>query len=668
MEFDLTTFTLSPTTEVFERCRKKDLLLIADFYDVRVKKETTKQVIKKELYDKLVEDGILAGDSEKEKSQGGAHMDFSEAEQVRFDPRLEIRLRELDLEIKKQECESQMIRLRVIEAEREREVQLRTLDREALKPVPVPRSRLPESPGLPSSVPASNVSAFDISKYVKLVPPFREAEVDAYFVAFERIAGKLNWPKDMWALLLQCSLVGKAQEVSSALSLEDSLDYDVVKATVLRVYELVPEAYRQRFRSHTKTSRQTYVEFGREKRALFEKWCLSSKTDSFEQLCELVLLEDFKKSIPEKVVQHLNEQKVIALAEAAVSADEFVLTHRKFFLQELPTPNFSAGADKFMGEESPSQTFSRSWKNGVRPKMTGKYSARQGDRRACFYCLDPGHLISECREWNKKNVKTKSVALTQTLPGLREAEVSGYEPFILNGQVSISDSQLTHVSILRDTGSFQSFVLESVLPFSENSYTGTDVLVRGIEMGCVQVPLHEVDLKSDLVSGMVKLGVRKQLPVAGVHIILGNDLAGGKVFSSPVVMHKPMVKEQPDLGVQFPAAFPACAVTRAQVQKFPDVVNLSDLFLNTDSKTEESESGDVSKVTETSLILETQLNVGKEKLAAEQKSDISLTECVKAAVNVKDRADAKDPLFADPTIHLKDCENVTEPPVTVSTK
>ncbi len=29
---------------------------------------------------------------------------------------------------------------------------------------------------------------------------------------------------------------------------------------------------------------------------------------------------------------------------------------------------------------------------------------------------------------------------------------------------------------------------------------------------------------------------------------------------------------------------------------------------------------------------------------------------------------SQDPLFPDPNIHLKDCENVTEPPVTVSTK
>lgn len=30
MEFNLISFTLSPSTEVFNRCRKEDLLLIAD--------------------------------------------------------------------------------------------------------------------------------------------------------------------------------------------------------------------------------------------------------------------------------------------------------------------------------------------------------------------------------------------------------------------------------------------------------------------------------------------------------------------------------------------------------------------------------------------------------------------------------------------------------------
>lgn len=90
----------------------------------------------------------------------------------------------------------------------------------------------------------------------------------------------------------------------------------------------MPEAYRQKFRSHLKTAKQTYVEFAREKKTLFEKWCLSSGIMTLDQLQELLLLEDFKSSIPENIVVHLIEQKVANLSDAAVLADEFVLTHQ----------------------------------------------------------------------------------------------------------------------------------------------------------------------------------------------------------------------------------------------------------------------------------------------------------------------------------------------------
>ncbi len=63
-----------------------------------------------------------------------------------------------------------------------------------------------------------------MSKCICLVLPFRETEFDSYFTAFERVAAKLKWPKDMWALLLQSNFVGKAQEVSAALPIEQALD------------------------------------------------------------------------------------------------------------------------------------------------------------------------------------------------------------------------------------------------------------------------------------------------------------------------------------------------------------------------------------------------------------------------------------------------------------
>ncbi len=129
---------------------------------------------------------------------------------------------------------------------------------------------------------------------------------------------------------MQCNLVGKAQEVCAALPIEDSLNFDVVKLAVLRAYELVLEAYRQKFRACSKTAKQTFVEFACEKEALFEKWCLSTKIATLEDLQELILLEGFKNSLPESIVVHLNEQKVSKLS-AAILADEFVLTHKTIF-------------------------------------------------------------------------------------------------------------------------------------------------------------------------------------------------------------------------------------------------------------------------------------------------------------------------------------------------
>ena len=46
------------------------------------------------------------------------------------------------------------------------------------------------------------------------------------------------------------------------------------------------------------------------------------------------------------------------------------------------------------------------------------------------------------------------------------------------------------MKILRDTGATQSLMLDSVLPLTENSFTGANVLISGVEMGVLEVPLH----------------------------------------------------------------------------------------------------------------------------------------------------------------------------------
>lgn len=75
---------------------------------------------------------------------------------------------------------------------------------------------------------------------------------------------------------------------------------------MLKAYEQVPEAYRQKFRSSTKDEKQTYVEFPREKERLFDRWCVSQEVESdFTRLRELLLIEEFKNCIPNEVKTYL---------------------------------------------------------------------------------------------------------------------------------------------------------------------------------------------------------------------------------------------------------------------------------------------------------------------------------------------------------------------------
>ena len=125
--------------------------------------------------------------------------------------------------------------------------------------------------------PKDKSSAFDPARNIRLVPPFQEKEVDKYFAHFEKVADSLNWPKESWVLLLQSVLVGKAQEICGSLSVEQSSNYEHVKEAILKAYELVPEAYRQKFRNYLKYDSKTHVEFAREKENLFNRWCHSKE-------------------------------------------------------------------------------------------------------------------------------------------------------------------------------------------------------------------------------------------------------------------------------------------------------------------------------------------------------------------------------------------------------
>ena len=330
MSFDLGNFIAAPSQELLDTAKKTDLLDIADHYGLpNVKKTMLKHEIKniliqffvdEEIFDSSATSHILVTQTdlqlrelEIKRQIEIEKMKFEHEERIRAEKaerEERIRLETLEREKQKLEREERMhrerlehdkIRLEMEEREKEkqREMEREKLEREERlekeklereERLEIEKEKLEfqlkmkqlelQDKTKPKTLPLDTSKTFDVTKHIRLVPPFQEKEVDKYFLHFEKVAENLKWPKEHWTLLLQSVVIGKAREIYTQLSLEQSSNYDKVKELILKGYELVPEAYRQKFRDCRKEHDQTHVEFARTKEQLFDRWC-SSKESRF---------------------------------------------------------------------------------------------------------------------------------------------------------------------------------------------------------------------------------------------------------------------------------------------------------------------------------------------------------------------------------------------------
>lgn len=142
------------------------------------------------------------------------------------------------------------------------------------------------------------------------------------------------------------------------------------------------------------------------------------------------------------------------------------------------------------------------------------------------------------------------------------SNLADFALFVMDGFVSLpADGREVPVKILHDTAASQSFILEGVLPLGQESALGSYVPVLGFGMEDLDVPLHRVRLRSDLLSGDVIVGGCPAFPVQEVSFLMGNDLAGGKVLVTPNVTPVPSSQSPDEPVCKFPTVFAARAVT-----------------------------------------------------------------------------------------------------------
>ena len=637
--------------DIIDEVEEKPIAETAEIVRLKLDFEREERRLAREAEKALQDAQFAEAQKDREEAQRAREAAEAEAQRAR-----DLRLAEL----------KEARELRELELKAEQEKALLEAEKEAAA-----REHELKMASLGKHSPSDKASAFDPARNIRLVPPFQEKEVDKYFAHFEKVADSLNWPKESWVLLLQSVLVGKAQEIYGSLSVEQSSNYEHVKEAILKAYELVPEAYRQKFRNYLKYDSKTHVEFAREKENLFNRWCHSKEIgQDFKKLKQMVLLEEFKDKVRPDIRSHLDEQKVEELEKAAIMADDYALTHKMSSKSGNPQQKRYHGSGN---RENISRNMDDRKRQGKSTENVGLVSKVEPLKPiSCGHCGKPGHIITNCWKLggktpcehcgrfnhksedcriakNKLQKEVKPTGLT-SLKGLKvspfnesenskgvkvkplidrnsfveknkgikvnplhndksciEDEISpntesdymeNYKPFISEGVVSLvgDENSSQKVKILRDTGATQSLMLDSVLPLTENSFTGANVLISGVEMGVLEVPLHEVNIKSSLINDNIVIGMRPSLPVEGISLILGNDLAGEKVMVDPRVVEKPRDDERTErLAEKFPGIFPASVVTRSMKAKKEAIkeqgkeeIGLSGTFLeNIDVKFEE---------------------------------------------------------------------------------
>ena len=366
---------------------------------------------------------------------------------------------------------------------------------------------------------------FNPAKVLPLVPTFVETEVNEFFVGFEIAATRLKWPEEHWASLIHCRLTGKARKVFNGLTLEQTQDFNTLKNAILKVYELVPEAYRQRFRDLTKKEGQSFVEFAQKKKEFLDKWLKATEVDTMDKMKELILIEDFKEMVSKDLRLYLEECKVQTFSEVAALADEYALAHKLTDRTKFTRSLFS--------KKSGSKPF------GDKKKSSPSSSPTRKDI-TCYNCKGKGHIARECPKKSQK----KSVSLISTLdPGSNPDPL--FKSYISDILVSCPSnrSETLKLKALRDTGCAQSLILSEALPPNFERRNSKFVLLGGFPDATVSTPIENfwVDFKGT--KGIRPLAVVDSLPIQGVQCIIGNEFSHGQQCEVPIIGHHPETRE-----------------------------------------------------------------------------------------------------------------------------
>ncbi|GBM02216.1 hypothetical protein AVEN_162299-1 [Araneus ventricosus] len=245
-----------------------------------------------------------------------------------------------------------------------------------------------------NSVANQNVNSMQIKPKLEihhLMQKFNsdENDISLYLIMFERLAKQAEILENTWVThLLGLLPYGVAQLIAGEPD-EIANDYGEVKKILSKWYKLTPEKFRQKFFMHNRNLGSTWKNFAYELRSFFNKWVNGVKADGFEQLSDLIITEQIKRKVSQKVKDHFIDDwsKLNSSDDLVEKLDDYD-TLRSTFRSKRPRKEWHYDKQNSFKDDS---TFTTNEKKRL-------YGITHNERSEpkCFHCSNFGHIARNC--------------------------------------------------------------------------------------------------------------------------------------------------------------------------------------------------------------------------------------------------------------------------------
>jgi hypothetical protein len=149
--------------------------------------------------------------------------------------------------------------------------------------------------------------------------------LDNYLLKFAEVCTQCGYTDD--AIRATLFVANADQELTKVLNdLKSSMSscYEKICEVLHSYYRLTPEDNRVRFRSVKKSADETFAQFSGRLVGSFDRWMTATKSTTFENMREVVIMEAFLQGTDRALANHIFDKEPETVDEASRFADNFI--------------------------------------------------------------------------------------------------------------------------------------------------------------------------------------------------------------------------------------------------------------------------------------------------------------------------------------------------------